>query len=109
MKGRLSAAAPGKGRTWTASLDVRSETLRLRGIAAERVRGTVEIKEGVARYRLQGSALGGTFEIDGTHPRSPRRRPRRGPAGPHSRRRRPAGAVSPCRGPGSATWSGRSA
>src|SRR5262245_25775794 len=52
----------------TAELELQSQALKVRGIPAKRLKGTVEYSDGVAQYRLVAEALGGQVEISGQYP-----------------------------------------
>jgi hypothetical protein len=68
LKGTLPPAAPGQSRQVTANLDMQAERLRVQGIPAESLTGTVTYRDGTTEYRLEGRTLGGRFHLDGTIP-----------------------------------------
>jgi translocation and assembly module TamB len=52
----------------TVNVAVQATRLRVQGIPTERVHGTVDLRDGKIDYRVEGSTLGGTFELDGGIP-----------------------------------------
>ncbi|MFO0967269.1 MAG: AsmA-like C-terminal region-containing protein [Gemmataceae bacterium] len=68
LKGTLPAAAPGKERTFNVQLDVTAPKLRVQNIPTEQLKGSVDYKNGLLDYRLEGKTLGGTFELEGRIP-----------------------------------------
>ncbi len=72
VKGQLSAAAEDKPRTWTSQVEVTAPQLRVQGIPAERLKGTIDSRAGKTTYNLQGETLGGTFTIKGDLPLPPK-------------------------------------
>jgi translocation and assembly module TamB len=65
VKGTLTAAAGGRPRALTSEIDLTARRMRLQGIPAERVKGTVTYRGGTGSYRLDGEVLGGTFKVEG--------------------------------------------
>lgn len=63
-----SPASPREERVWDTDVKMRSPRLKIQGVPAEAVTGTVTYKQHLARYRFQGETLGGTFEIEGNVP-----------------------------------------
>ncbi len=70
VKGRLSATEEGRPRTWASNVEVTAPQLRVQGIPAERLKGTIHSCAGKTQYVLQGETLGGTFTIQGDLPAS---------------------------------------
>ncbi|HTU18144.1 MAG TPA: AsmA-like C-terminal region-containing protein [Gemmataceae bacterium] len=68
VKGELSAAAGDKPRTWASSLVVTAPQLRVQGIPAEKLKGSISSRDGKTSYNLQGETLGGTFSLKGDLP-----------------------------------------
>jgi hypothetical protein len=71
----VPAAKPGQPRAVSADLDLTAPKLTVQGIPAERLSGKVAIAGGVARYTLEGRALGGTFDVKGRYPSRPKADP----------------------------------
>ncbi|HEV3262578.1 MAG TPA: AsmA-like C-terminal region-containing protein [Gemmataceae bacterium] len=70
VDGRIEATADVEGTLspFTAKMDLRAPQLRVQGIPAERLHGSLDYgMQGVA-YRLTGEALGGRFDLDGKLP-----------------------------------------
>jgi translocation and assembly module TamB len=67
-KGTLSAAEKDRPRTWTSELEVTAPELRVQGVPAEKLKGTIDSRAGKTSYNLQGETLGGTFTIKGDLP-----------------------------------------
>ncbi|HJZ93131.1 MAG TPA: hypothetical protein VKE40_19800, partial [Gemmataceae bacterium] len=68
MNLRSPAAGEGESRGMKAEIELRSPALKVRGIPAKRLKGTLEYADGVAQYRLVAEALGGEVEISGQYP-----------------------------------------
>jgi hypothetical protein len=51
-----------------AHLQFQAPSLRIQGIAAERISGTLDHRAGVTEYHLEGDTLGGRFKINGKFP-----------------------------------------
>jgi hypothetical protein len=64
----ISAAGKDQPRRVSAQLEVDSPQLRVQGIPATNVRGTLGYKSGKADYRLEGNSLGGRFTLRGKTP-----------------------------------------
>src|SRR5262249_56382854 len=56
------------GRPASVRLDLTAPRLRVQGIPAERLAGSVDYRKGDIVYNLQGETLGGRFRLDGTYP-----------------------------------------
>jgi translocation and assembly module TamB len=85
VKARLSAAAPGKPRALSSDVELRAPSLRVQGIPADRLKGTVGYHQGVVAYRLEGETLGGKFKLEGKLPppkAAPAAPPAKGAGGP---------------------------
>jgi hypothetical protein len=65
VKGTLAAAEGERPRTWTSDVEVTAPQLKVQGIPAEKLKGTIESRSGKAVYNLQGETLGGTFTLKG--------------------------------------------
>ena len=65
LTGKLSPELPGKPRELTTKVDIKAPRLRVQTIPADRLRGTVDYRNGVVQYKLQGETLGGTFDVEG--------------------------------------------
>jgi translocation and assembly module TamB len=68
VKGTLSAAESGRRRAWTSDVEVTAPRLRVQGIPAEKLKGTIDSRAGRTSYNLKGETLGGTFSIKGDLP-----------------------------------------
>src|SRR5207248_1584891 len=68
FQGVLSAAAPDGQRNFTSRLDLQAPRLRVQGIPAERLHGSIAYRKGIVDYRLEGETLGGRFHLDGQLP-----------------------------------------
>lgn len=58
----------GKSPVWDLNLDLTSPRLKLQGIPAQRVRGSLSYHGDAARYSLEGESLGGRFKLEGKLP-----------------------------------------
>jgi translocation and assembly module TamB len=68
LAGTLSGALPGKPRELTTKVDIKAPRLRVQNIPADRLHGTVDYRNGVVQYKLEGETLGGTFDVEGQLP-----------------------------------------
>lgn len=68
LRGMLPPAKAGDTRRATAALSLTSDRLRVQGIPAERLKGTIDYKPGGIVYDLTGETLGGSFDVSGTYP-----------------------------------------
>jgi hypothetical protein len=68
VAGELTAAAPNRPRAWTTDIELAAPRMRVQGIPAEKLKGTIDSHNGKTSYRLQGESLGGTFTIKGDLP-----------------------------------------
>jgi translocation and assembly module TamB len=68
VKGQLSAAEGDRSRTWSSNVEVTAPQLRVQGVPADRLKGTINSIAGKTTYNLQGETLGGTFGIKGDMP-----------------------------------------
>jgi translocation and assembly module TamB len=69
-------------RDWVTDMSLRSNQLKLQGISAQAVAGTVTYKQQDLAYRFEGKTLGGTFQIEGKIPTSQRAAPPPPPSEP---------------------------
>jgi translocation and assembly module TamB len=74
VTGKLAAGKTGQQRSWTTDLNVQAPELRIQGIPAQALQGTVDSHDGKTTYSLEGKSLGGTFKLNGELP--PREQPR---------------------------------
>jgi hypothetical protein len=58
----------GKAPLWDLNLDLTSPRLKLQGIPAQRVRGSLGYHGDAAEYKLEGESLGGKFKLEGKLP-----------------------------------------
>jgi hypothetical protein len=68
VNGMLPAAPAGQPRTATLDVDVTAPKLRVQNIPTEQLHGKLDYQSGVVDYKLEGKALGGTFEVEGQIP-----------------------------------------
>lgn len=68
VKGKLSPAEEDRPRTWTSDVEVSAPQMRVQGIPAEKLKGTIDSRAGKTTYNLQGETLGGAFTIKGDLP-----------------------------------------
>src|SRR4029453_16287104 len=66
--GTLQTAKEGNGRAFTSRTDLSAARLRVQGIPAERLQGSVDYRAGEVEYKLEGRTLGGSFTLDGKVP-----------------------------------------
>jgi hypothetical protein len=64
----LAATAPGKPRDVSTKIELAAPRLRVQGIPAQRLEGTVNYRAGTTHYHLQGETLGGRFTLQGDLP-----------------------------------------
>jgi translocation and assembly module TamB len=77
----LAAAVPGKERTITAKVELEAPRLRIQGIPAEKLHGTVDYRNKTVDYRVEGETLGGTFHLNGQIPPAETKPPATAPEG----------------------------
>ncbi len=82
VNGELSAAADGRPRAWTSDVELTAPRLRVQGIPAEKLKGTIDSHDGKTSYRLDGESLGGTFTIKGDLPAARKQSQNRSPHAP---------------------------
>jgi hypothetical protein len=68
FEGTLAPAAMGQPRGFRSKLDLQAPKLRVQGIPAERLHGTVDYRGEGIDYRLEGDTLGGSFHLNGRVP-----------------------------------------
>jgi hypothetical protein len=68
VEGKLAPAAAGGEREFSAELNLDAPKLRVQNVPTERLRGRFGYTQGAIRYRLEGDALGGKFELEGRVP-----------------------------------------
>lgn len=68
IRANLPAAGARGKRRLAARLDLKAPQLRVQGIPAERLHGSVDYAGNAVDYRLQGETLGGTFDLNGSVP-----------------------------------------
>jgi hypothetical protein len=68
VTGSIPPAADGKPRTAAVAIDITAPKLRVQNIPAEKLHGKLDYKNGIVDYKLEGTSLGGTFELDGQIP-----------------------------------------
>src|SRR5262249_62249190 len=72
VEGKLTLAAKDKPREFVGHVALEAKRLRVQNIPTERLHGTVTYRGETVEYHLQGSVLGGTFDVQGKLP--PRQR-----------------------------------
>jgi hypothetical protein len=68
INGELSPSAPNHPREWTTDIELAAPRLRVQGIPAEKLKGSIDSRGGKTSYNLKGESLGGTFTIKGDLP-----------------------------------------
>jgi hypothetical protein len=68
VNGELSPSAPNHPREWTTDVELAAPRLRVQGIPAEKLKGSIDSHGGKTSYNLKGESLGGTFTIKGDLP-----------------------------------------
>jgi translocation and assembly module TamB len=68
VKGKLAPSAGEHPRAWTSDIEVSAPQMRVQGIPAEKLKGTIDSRDGKTTYNLKGETLGGTFTIKGDVP-----------------------------------------
>jgi hypothetical protein len=71
VRGELSPAEGGQ-RTLSADVALGAANLRVQGIAARRLKGTLGYHKGALDYHLEGEGLGGRFKLEGQWPPAPK-------------------------------------
>src|SRR5262249_24765143 len=64
VKGKIPPAPPGKERPVTLALDLKAPELKVQGIAADAVQGTLRFEGEDLVYQLQAKTLGGRLEVE---------------------------------------------
>ncbi len=75
LEGKVAPATREGEREFTSRLDLDAPKLRVQNVPTERLHGRISYRTGLIRYRLEGSALGGTFDVDGRVPLGGERKP----------------------------------
>jgi hypothetical protein len=73
LEGKVSGTvngelAPPKGdrpRAWTTDVELTAPKLRVQGVPTEKLKGSIDSRDGQTSYALQGESLGGTFTLKG--------------------------------------------
>ncbi|MGH7225590.1 MAG: hypothetical protein ACRELF_20425, partial [Gemmataceae bacterium] len=68
IKGELTAVEGDRPRIWTTDVELTAPQMRVQGIPAEKLKGTIDSRAGKTSYNLQGETLGGTFTLKGDLP-----------------------------------------
>jgi hypothetical protein len=69
VSGTFDGKVPGgKAGAWDLNLDLTSPRLKLQGVPAQRVRGSLGYHGDAAEYKLEGESLGGKFKLEGKLP-----------------------------------------
>jgi hypothetical protein len=70
VKGELAPPRGRQARAWTTDVELTAPMLKVQGIPAEKLQGTLDSRDGKTSYHLQGETLGGTFTLRGTLPQT---------------------------------------
>jgi hypothetical protein len=76
VNGELAAARADRPRSWTTDVELEAPKLRIQGVPAQKLKGTIDSRGGKTSYALQGESLGGTFSIKGDLPPEAQQQPR---------------------------------
>jgi uncharacterized protein involved in outer membrane biogenesis len=68
LEGKLNPAKAGGERELISQLNLDAPRLLVQNVPAEKIRARINYQSGVVRYKVEGSALGGTFDIEGRWP-----------------------------------------
>ena len=68
LEGTLSAAEGGRPREFTSKLELQAPQLRVQGIPTERLHASVNYRNHVLTYQIEGETLGGQFHLNGQIP-----------------------------------------
>jgi hypothetical protein len=68
VRGTLTAARAGGSRRLTTQIELGAPQLRIQGIPAQRLGGSIDYRGGAGEYQLQGETLGGRFRLEGKLP-----------------------------------------
>jgi hypothetical protein len=68
VRGTVTAARIGQPRTLSTQVELTAPLLRVQGIPAQQLRGSIDYRAGVGEYHLQGETLGGRFRLQGKLP-----------------------------------------
>lgn len=66
--GKVAGTFPAGPKAADFTLDLTAEKLTLQGVPTEQVKATVNAANKTAKYKLEGKALGGSFEVTGQYP-----------------------------------------
>jgi uncharacterized protein involved in outer membrane biogenesis len=69
VKGTLTPAPPGKERPVNLTLDLKAPQLKVQGIEADALHGTVRYQGEDISYQFEAKTLGGTIDVEGKVPR----------------------------------------
>jgi hypothetical protein len=68
FEGTLTAEESGRPREFNSKLEIQAPQLRVQGIPAERLQGSVDYRNQVVTYQFEGETLGGRFHLNGQIP-----------------------------------------
>ncbi|HWG42938.1 MAG TPA: hypothetical protein VN688_09145 [Gemmataceae bacterium] len=87
VRGELAQAKANRPRAWTTDVELTAPKLRVQGVPAEKLTGTIDSRDGKTSYRLQGESLGGTFTLKGDLPSHTKEKPKEKPKEPEGQGR----------------------
>ncbi|HEY7158042.1 MAG TPA: DUF3971 domain-containing protein [Gemmataceae bacterium] len=65
VNGELAPPKSDRPRAWTTDVELTAPKLRVQGVPTEKLKGSIDSRDGKTSYTLQGESLGGTFTIKG--------------------------------------------
>jgi hypothetical protein len=68
VNGELNPSVSNHPREWTTDIELAAPRLRVQGVPAEKLKGSIDSHGGKTSYNLRGESLGGTFTIKGDLP-----------------------------------------
>lgn len=71
-KGTFRLPAGGTSASFDGNVDVTAGKLRVQGVAARRLTGKLQFRDGKGQYSVEGEALGGKVSVEGKFPPPPR-------------------------------------
>lgn len=81
VNGELAVAQADRPRSWTTDVELAAPKLRIQGIPAQKLKGTIDSRGGKTSYALQGESLDGTFSLKGDLPPETKEKKEDGPVG----------------------------
>jgi hypothetical protein len=87
VNGELAVPRGDRPRAWTTDVELAAPRLRVQGIPTEKLKGSIDSRDGKTTYALKGESLGGTFTIKGDLTPQSKEKPTEKESGPVSRGR----------------------